>query len=272
MNPPRPPLTARSADRHALYQLAVQEPDADLDFLDRVYKHNFGRKPARIREDFCGTALLASRWVARRPANTALGIDLDPDPITWGEKNIHAKLSPDARSRLTIVEANVLDAAHTNAKPYDAVFALNFSYWIFKQRAVMLDYFTKVRAVMGRESLFILDFFGGSDVLTEMVERTKKPGFTYVWDQHRYDPISGDITCHIGFEFKDGSRIPRAFTYHWRLWTIPELKDLLLQAGFGSLDVYTEGEDRKGEPNGIFVKRAQSPADRCVIAYLVAKP
>ena len=35
------------------------------------------------------------------------------------------------------------------------------------------------------------------------------------------------VTLHIHFEFPDGSRIERAFGYHWRLWQIPELHDLL---------------------------------------------
>ena len=31
-------LTAKTADRHILYQRSVQEPSAELAFIDRVYK------------------------------------------------------------------------------------------------------------------------------------------------------------------------------------------------------------------------------------------
>jgi SAM-dependent methyltransferase len=263
-------FTARTADKYALYQAAVQEPDADLDFLDRMFARHSARKPARIREDFCGTAYLAARWVARRPGNTALGVDLDPKPLAWGRRHILPTLTPDQLARLRLMRTDVRADAPRRAGPFDAVFALNFSYWIFRQRADLLAYFHAARRALAKDGLFILDFFGGSDVLRELVERTRKEGFTYVWDQHRYDPISGDLTCHIDFEFKDGSRLPRAFTYHWRLWTIPELRDILREAGFANVDVYMEGEDQHGHDTGHYVRRTSSPSDRCIVPYIVA--
>ena len=41
--------------------------------------------PLHLREDFCGTALLASTWcrgdIVKR---TAVGLDIDRDALTWG--------------------------------------------------------------------------------------------------------------------------------------------------------------------------------------------
>src|ERR1043165_7992711 len=71
----RPLLTARNADRHDLYQRSVQVPDDEMRFLDRVYEAHTGRRPMHLREDFCGTALLCSRWAKSHPERTAVGLD-----------------------------------------------------------------------------------------------------------------------------------------------------------------------------------------------------
>ncbi len=267
----KPTLTAANADRFALYQASVQEPDVDLDFLDRQYKRAFARFPARLREDFCGTALTASRFVQRRPTNSALGVDLDPKPIAWGRANILPKLKPDQQARIQIIQANVLSDQARDAGPFDAILAFNFSYWILQQRATLIDYFTRCRKALARDGMLVLDFMAGSDVLTESTERSRKRGFTYVWDQRRYDPLSGQMTCHIGFEFPDGTALPRAFTYTWRLYTMPEVKDILADAGFTSIEFFLEGEDAKGDGTGVYAKRAQGPADRCLLAYIIAR-
>ena len=39
-------------DRHAFYEVAVQGPDWDLDFLDRLFRARNGRDPVTFREDF----------------------------------------------------------------------------------------------------------------------------------------------------------------------------------------------------------------------------
>lgn len=267
---PAQTLTARNADLHDLYQQSVQEPDADLDLAKRVFLRQTGRPLLHLREDFCGTALLAARWISRGKAHTATGIDIDPDPLDWGRAHVHSKLTPDQRSRLTLVQGNVLSDEVKRLARFDAVLALNFSYWCFKQRNTMLRYFRQARAALAPGGLFMLDFFGGSDVLVEQQERTRKKGFTYVWDQHRYDPATGDYLCYIHFEFPDGAARRKAFTYDWRLWTIPELKDILAEAGFEHTDVYLEGEDDKGKGNGVFSRKTTGPADRSFLAYLIS--
>ena len=75
--------------------------------------------------------------------------------------------------------------------------------------------------------MFVLDAYGGNES-TEIMEESRKTdfGFTYIWDQDEYWPGTGEYVCHIHFEFKDGTKMKKAFTYEWRLWTIPELKDL----------------------------------------------
>lgn len=267
-----PGLTAGTADRYALYQQAVQEPEPDLDFLDRVYRAHYGRLPSALREDFAGTALTASHWVKRRPTNRAVAVDLDPTPLKWFARHIEPSLTPEQRSRLDIVQANVMSAQAHRPNGFDAVFAFNFSYWIFKQRAQLLEYFRSVRGSLSKQGLFLLDHFSGSETMQELTDRTRKKGFTYVWDQKRFDPINGHLIAEIGFEFKDGTAWHGAFRYDWRLWSIPELRDLLNEAGFSTVDVYMEKDDKHGKGTGVYVKRTSAPADRALIAYIVAKP
>lgn len=274
-NGKKPAFTAKNADRYTLYQLAVQEPDADLDFLDRVYRKTYGRLPVTLREDFAGTAYTAATWVKRRAANRAVAVDLDPAPIAWYEANIKPTLLPGQLARLTVMRENVLSPSVRGANGragFDAVFAFNFSYWFFKDRVTLVNYFRAVRSAMGTQGLFLLDHFGGSETMVELTERTRKKGFVYVWDQHRYDPMSGDMTCFIGFEFKDGSSMPRAFRYDWRLWTLPEVRELLLEAGFSAADVYIEADDKNGNGTGVYTRRSAANADRAIISYIVAKP
>ena len=70
---------------------------------------------------------------------------------------------------------------------------------------------------------------------------------------------------------RDGTRLRRAFRYEWRLWTVPEIRELLAEAGFTHTEVYWEGTDlktRKG--NGVF--RRTSRVESCPgwVAYIVA--
>ena len=74
-----------------------------------------------------------------------------------------------------------------------------------------------------------------------------------------------------GIELADGTRIERAFTYEWRLWSAPEIRELLLEAGFSKATVYWEGEDEDGEGNGEFLPDEKGEADLAWIAYIVAE-
>lgn len=267
---PSPRYTARTADKHILYEAAVQEPDAELDFLERAYRDRHGRLPLSIREDFGGTAYNSCTWIARRPGNTAAAVDLHKPTLLRDSRRHTSTLNPEQRSRLALVHANVLSPVLLRRPKVDAVLALNFSYWIFHERAVLVEYFAKARRALAPGGLLILDFFGGTDVHREVKDRRRCKGFTYIWDQAKYDPMTGAYTCHIHFEFPDGTALKRAFTYHWRLWTLPELRDALRDAGFTRIDVYAEGTTASGSGDGRYRKRTAHPCDRTFLAYLVA--
>lgn len=258
---------ARSADKHDLYQRAVQEPDADIPLIQKVFRNQFSRPARTLREDFCGTALLACRWVEKSTENRAWGIDLDPDPLDWGRIHNVGKLRPDQAARVKLIEGNVLDIRHERV---DVTAAFNFSYFLFMERASLLNYLKRAYATLNPEGALILDAYGGADA-QRTIEETREvdDDFDYVWDQHSFDPIHHHVTNFIHFEFPDGSRIKRAFRYDWRLWSIPEIRELLKEAGFYKSEVYWEGTDRKtGEGNDIFSPREQAPDDPAWICYI----
>ncbi len=51
--------TAANSDKYDLYELSVQEPEADCDVIEQVWTEIRGRNAAHLREDFCATAITA---------------------------------------------------------------------------------------------------------------------------------------------------------------------------------------------------------------------
>ncbi len=260
---------AELADRHVLYQKSVQCVEAEIDMVDENYRKLKGRNATSLREDFCGTANTSCEWVRRRGSNIATAIDIDKEVLKWGvSKNVN-RLKHSEQKRISLINANVLTI---DIDPVDVVLAMNFSYQIFKTRLDLKGYFIRVYEALTKDGVFFLDAFGGYEAFREMAESTEFDDFTYVWDQHRYNPINGHITCLIHFTFPDGSKIKRAFIYDWRLWTLPELQELLEEAGFKRVKVYWEGTDEKtGEGNGEYVPTSVGDADAGWICYLSAE-
>ena len=261
---------ADAADPHDLYQRSVQDPGTEIDFVLEVWNELRDRPPGLLREDFCGTAAAACEWVRRDADHYAIGVDIDPEVLDWGTRHNVAALSTGQRQRIDLLQG---DVRAVEPGPVDIVLAMNFSYWLFRTRDELRAYFRAVHAGLSEDGLFFLDAYGGYDAPRELEESRECDGFTYIWDQSRFNPVDSRMTCHIHFEFPDGSRIDRAFTYDWRLWTVPELREVLLEAGFRQVDVYWEGTDEEtNEGNGIYEKTEVGDADAGWISYLVAQP
>jgi cyclopropane fatty-acyl-phospholipid synthase-like methyltransferase len=271
---PNPRHKATMADRHHLYQQAVQCVEAEIDFVDATFKKIRKRRAAHLREDFCGTAATACEWVRRRPTNFAVGLDLDQPTLDWGMTHNVAKLKPAARDRIKLLNRNVNDPGR-EACGVDMVLAMNFSYWIFQTRPELRHYFEKVRESLVKDGIFFLDTYGGWESTKIQRERRqiggKKRGFTYIWDQATFDPITNHGTNYIHFRLADGTHLRKAFTYDWRVWSIPEIRELLEEAGFSRVTVYWEGEDENGEGDGIFTPAQHGEACPVFISYIVAE-
>ncbi|WP_376695999.1 class I SAM-dependent methyltransferase [Wenzhouxiangella sp. EGI_FJ10305] len=260
---------AEQADRHTLYEESVQDPESELEFVAETFETLSGRPLEFIREDFCGTANTACHWVRSGRAHRAVAVDLDSAVLQWGREHHLEALTPEERSRIELIEGDVMTAETASV---DALLAMNFSYYLFTTRDSLRAYFERARESLVDDGILFLDAFGGYEAHRELEERTEYDDFTYVWDQASFDPIQHAMTCQIHFEFPDGSELKRAFEYHWRLWTLPEIRELLQEAGFSTVEVYWEGTDEEtGEGDGIYEPADTGDADAGWICYLVAQ-
>ena len=260
------PLTARNADRHDLYQRSVQAARMQERFLGRIFERISGRKPASLREDFCGTALLCAEWVAKE-GRTAVGVDIDREALAWGAKH---NLAPLGR-RAAAVSLLRQDVRAPCRGRFDLIAALNFSYMIFRTREELRGYFAGVRRHLTRDGVFVLDAYGGYESWRPQSERCRLRGFTYVWQQGAVNPIDHTAVNHIHFEFGNGSRLHRAFTYCWRLWTLPEIRELLTEAGFSRSTVHWRDFSVNGKGAATYRRAARVARAPAWSVYIVAE-
>ena len=118
----------------------------------------------------------------------------------------------------------------------------------------------------------VMDMMGGkecyaSDVTDKRTIIKGKDGFKYHWEQAYFNPVSADCSFYIHFKFADGSMIKKAFEYHWRFWTIPEVREMLAQAGFRVSKVYWDIADEDEDADWQAVDEA--PNDDSWLCYVV---
>ena len=262
-------LTAKTADPHALYQASVQSPDVDVEFLAKTYRRLRGRAARHLREDFCGTAFLLSEWLRAHPDNSGEGFDIDAPTIQWGRDHNYENID-NWEDRVQLFEADVREPSQ---QPPDIRNSPNFSWMIFTERQVLLEYFRGVQADLAEDGIFVLDIYGGPEAFEEMEDKRKvKGGFSYVWEQKSYHPATGDYHCAIHFRFPDGTELRNVYDYRWRLWSLPELRDLLIEAGFSQVDSYWEGTDEDGvSGNGVYKRSAKGENCPAWVTWVVAQ-
>ncbi len=261
---------AKQVDVYDLYEEAVQDPPTDVALLRRLFRTHYGREPRLLREDFCGTAALCCEWVKAHDENRAFGIDLDPEPLASARKRNLSRLAREQAARVELLQGDVREVKH---EAVDVTVGFNFSYFVFHRRSDLLAYFRRALESLRPEGLFVLDLYGGAESQRTLTETREHDGFDYVWDQDVFDPIHNRAVNYIHFEFSDGSRIHRAFRYDWRLWSIPELRDALHDAGFSRTEAYWERTDRKSnEGTGVYYRAERAPDDPAWVAYLAARP
>ena len=269
---------AAGADKYALYRLSVQDPEHEVDEFVRFYKDAYGRPPTTLREDFCAAAAVCCEWVKLGRNHTAVGVDLDPEPLRYGEKHYLTALDEEQRTRVTLQQQDVMDC-RTKA---ELIAAQNYSFFIFKTRDLVRKYFSAVHKSLEKEGIFVLDMLGGGAMYDEDTEESrsvarptradkeKNPPFRYVWQEESFNPITADVLFHIHFRFPDGSELKKAFTYDWRLWTLPEVRELLAEAGFSDVRVYWETLDKNGDPSNNYRIMTKGRPDQAWLAYVVA--
>lgn len=254
----RPALTARTADPLLLYQLAVQAPEQDAAQFARWFARRHGRSLQSLREDFCGSAAIAAASLRLLPELRAVGIDADAATIAWAQTHTSAALPEADRARLRLICA---DVRRVRARA-DLILATNFSYCVFHARAELLAYLRHCKRCLTPEGYVALDTWGGGLTHRNFAERHRHRGFAHVWEQRAFDPLTHRVDCRIHFEFDDGTSQRDAFVYDWRMWTVPELRDLLVEAGLPDVRVLWRGAD------GVLRERTKVAADPTWICYV----
>lgn len=266
-------------DRHILYEAAVQGVEYDLDFIARAHRSGGGAPLRDLREDFCGTAALASAWALRSRDHRAWAVDHDPAVLAWARRHRLPRLGAVA-SRVRLRQGDVRSPSRARV---DAVVALNFSYWVFRTRQDLGRYFRAARAALRPGGVLVLNAFGGTEAMDTLTERRRipasraitgdaVPGFTYVWEQTSFNPVDHELCAAIHFDMGGGRVRLRAFTYHWRMWTLPELRELLTEAGFLAADVYVEDwDEERHRPGDVYRRRTRFENQSGWLAYIVGR-
>ena len=251
---------AGSAERFALYTLCAQAPDRDARLLRAIHAGPAGDRRAGLvlGEDFSAAAALSRAWCLADPKARAVAVDHDPEAL--------ANAKPHPRVRLR--ESDVLAARD----PADLIAVLNFSICELHTRRELVGYFRHARLRLRSGGCLVCDVYGGSDSYnTGTIWQTFKGAggekIRYGWEQRTADPMTGRVVNAMHFVVsRPGRGVPRrdlrdAFVYDWRLWTLPELREAMSDAGFPVTEVYPRTAEAVDDRGDLYAMPIQDPIE-----------
>ncbi|MFN0012788.1 MAG: class I SAM-dependent methyltransferase [Phycisphaerales bacterium] len=248
--------------RFDLYELTVQNAGALVPLLMAI--HGGTPRARLLAEDFCGTAALAREWVRTVKRGRATGMDIDAGPLA------HARGS--LRGAVRLVRGDVLATRAPRGPKADIIFVGNFSIGEIHTRRVLVRYLRRCRERLAKGGVFICDIYGGASAFkTGAVQRMHPvPGdaatrIRYTWHQREANPITGMVENALHFRVERAGEIVQemtdAFVYHWRLWSLSELREAMLEAGFARVEVYNKMLDATDSEGNAYVLPVEDPAD-----------
>ncbi len=258
--------------RHDLYELCVVSPEQLVPLLAAIH----GEEPKHLAEDFAGTACLCDQWVRDIAGGSSTGIDQDAEALN------HRPLIDGVTKHCS----DVRDASVLGLPKADIIHAGNFSIGYMHSRADLLSYLRLVRQRLKADGVFLCDTYGGEGtyILGEVHRDHVIPHgphagkrVRYTWEQREADPTTGMVTDVLHFRVEEGGHILEefedAFVYRWRLWSIPELRDAMDEAGFTSTEVYAKEPDAIDSDGNVYIEPIADPddLDESYIVFIAAR-
>jgi hypothetical protein len=228
-------------DRFDLYEITVQSPARLVSFLRAIH----GRQPRVLGEDFSGTAAVSRAWVAAIEGGHAIAIDHDAEAL--------ARARSCAGLRAILGDVRTCPDAERDAA--DVIFAGNFSLGEWHTRADLVAYLRRARARLYSHGVFVCDTYGGASAFQSGAVERLHPApdgalVRYTWEQRSADPLTAEVVNALHFRVERAGEIVQeitdAFVYRWRLWSVPELRDALSEAGFARTEVQSDLPDAAG--------------------------
>lgn len=283
--------TPAGPDILELYRWAVQDPETHVAVLIQMYSRlRDGLHPTILREDFAGTAAESVAWVASDKTRTAIATDRDRATLEWAQRRAARLLQSDT-DRVQFVEGDVLDIVPPHVPTADVICVLNFSILYFHCRSALHAYFQHTRRCLAPDGILVFNVFGGPGAMRDSLDQRPvrpaprtplehaPPPFEYRWEQRDYNAVTGQLECHIHFVLDQAptrtgtTKVDRAFSYNWRLWTLPELLELVQSAGFSDVQVWRHTYDESRGRDGVFLGPVTSITnEETWLAYIVALP
>lgn len=255
-----------------MYELCVQSPRHVVALLRGIH----GEEPVALREDFCGSAGVAARWVEEgRGADgggvsgqRALAIDFDEATVRYAAerhgavvRGLGGAVSGGGRGGLELMVGDCVAAG--DCEGTDVVWVGNFSIGYIHRRSELVAYLRRSKARLDAGNggfgggVFACDMYGGAGAYRLGGLHRKRAGrghemIHYYWSHDAADPLTGMVENSISFAVEVEGEVVReygnAFVYRWRLWSLAELGEAMREAGFTTIGIYSDLNIAPGEP------------------------
>ncbi|RCV28226.1 hypothetical protein SETIT_5G388800v2 [Setaria italica] len=212
--------------------------DLDLESLEWCLENNL----SKIGADGYSRMLLfhgnvlqpkEARLVKQKFSDLVQGLDVSSENGSSGSNSCE---QPGLANSKCLANSTMSEAALPGR---DIICAFNYSCCCLHSRKDLVLYFRHAFSSLSkRGGIFVMDVYGGTSSERKLRLQRKFPSFTYFWDQEEFDIISRQTRISLHFQAGKKQMLRHAFTYHWRLWSIPEIKDCLEEAGFKSIHVW----------------------------------
>ncbi|WRX33545.1 hypothetical protein QQP08_026032 [Theobroma cacao] len=217
--------------------------DLDLEALQWCLKNNINKVGA---DGYSRISLFHGNVLKPRQAKL---VSFKPQELI---RNIQLEESDD-NSKIAAIEPNMHEGstassneefieAESEIPARDIVCAFNYSCCCLHKRVELVLYFKHVLEALSRKGgIFVMDLYGGTSSEQSLRLKRRFSNFTYTWEQAEFDIIERKTRISLHFHLqKQQKKLCHAFSYSWRLWSLPEIKDCLEEAGFQSVHFWLQ--------------------------------